>query len=365
MRNALSGVALRVPKMTDMTVTLSDVAREAGVSLATASRAINGSANRTVRPELRERVLAAAARLRYSPDANAQAMARGRTTALGLIVHDIADPYFSTIASGVTAAAERAGLVVTLASTDRDPDREMAFVELMQRQRARAIIVAGGRYDDEAANAALADALVEYRSRGGGAAAVGQPLLGVDTVVIENRHATAELARQLHGRGYRRFAALAGPAHHLTAHERFDGFRGSLAELGAPVDPDLVVPCAFTRDGGYEAMEQLIARGVVGRRDDPSTSVDAVFAVNDVMAVGAMAAARAAGLDVPADVAIAGFDDIITLRDITPSLTTIRLPLADIGAMVTELALSPDNESPRLVPVDGEVILRDSTPPRS
>ncbi|ACZ20625.1 transcriptional regulator, LacI family [Sanguibacter keddieii DSM 10542] len=353
--------------MSDMTVTLSDVAREAGVSLATASRAINGSANRTVRPELRERVLAAAARLRYSPDANAQAMARGRTTALGLIVHDIADPYFSTIASGVTAAAERAGLVVTLASTDRDAGRELAFVELMQRQRARAIIVAGGRHDDDAANRALADALVEYRSRGGGAAAVGQPLLGVDTVVIENRSATAELVRQLHGRGYRRFAVLAGPTAHLTAHERLDGFRTSLDDLGTPLDPDLVIPCAFTRDGGYEAMEQLIARGVVGRAGTGSGGsgqpVEAVFAVNDVMAVGAMAAARAAGLDVPGDVAIAGFDDIITLRDITPSLTTIRLPLADIGAMVTELALAPDNDAPRLVPVDGEVILRDSTPP--
>jgi len=348
--------------MSDMTVTLSDVAREAGVSLATASRAINGSANRTVRPELRERVLAAAARLRYSPDANAQAMARGRTTALGLIVHDIADPYFSTIASGVTAAAERAGLVVTLASTDRDAGRELAFVELMQRQRARAIIVAGGRYDDDTANQALADALVEYRSRGGGAAAVGQPLLGVDTVVIENRSATAELARQLHGRGYRRFAVLAGPPRHLTAHERLDGFRTGLADLGAPLDPDLVVPCAFTRDGGYEAMERLVAQGVVGRGGS-GQPIDAVFAVNDVMAVGAMAAARAAGLDVPGDVAIAGFDDIITLRDITPSLTTIRLPLADIGAMVTELALAPDNDAPRLVPVDGEVILRDSTPP--
>lgn len=348
--------------MSDMTVTLSDVAREAGVSLATASRAINGSANRTVRPELRERVLAAAARLRYSPDANAQAMARGRTTALGLIVHDIADPYFSTIASGVTAAAERAGLVVTLASTDRDAGRELAFVELMQRQRARAIIVAGGRYDDDAANQALADALVEYRSRGGGAAAVGQPLLGVDTVVIENRSATAELARQLHGRGYRRFAVLAGPPRHLTAHERLDGFRAGLADLGSPLDPELVVPCAFTRDGGYEAMERLVAQGVVGRSGS-GHPVDAVFAVNDVMAVGAMAAARAAGLDVPRDVAIAGFDDIITLRDITPSLTTIRLPLADIGAMVTELALAPDNDTPRLVPVDGEVILRDSTPP--
>ncbi|WP_245701285.1 LacI family DNA-binding transcriptional regulator [Sanguibacter gelidistatuariae] len=345
-----------------MTVTLSDVAREAGVSLATASRAINGSSNRTVRPELRDKVLAAAHRLRYSPDANAQAMARGRTTALGLVVHDIADPYFSMIVSGVTAAAERAGLMVTLASTDRDPERELAFVDLMQRQRARAIIVAGGRTDDADANTTLADALAEYSSHGGGVAVVGQALLGVDTVTIENEASTSELATKLHGLGYRRFAILAGPQGHLTARARFNGFRDGLAALGVTIDDARVVHCAFTRDGGFEGMSELVSRGLISAGG--AGPVDAVFAVNDVMAVGAMAAARAAGLSVPGDVGIAGFDDIITLRDITPSLTTIRLPLADIGALVTELALSPARAEPRIVPVDGEVIVRDSTPRR-
>ena len=342
-----------------MTVTLSDVAREAGVSLATASRAINGSANRTVRPELRAKVLAAAQRLKYSPDANAQAMARGRTTALGLIVHDIADPYFSTIASGVTAAAERAGLVVTLASTDRDPERELAFVDLMQRQRARAIIVAGGRTDDADANAALAEALAEYRSRGGGAAVIGQALLGVDTVTIENETSTSELARRLHALGYRRFAVLAGPEGHLTARARFTGFRDGLAAHGVRIDDADVVHCAFTRDGGFEGMQDLLSRGRVRANGARDGQVDAVFAVNDVMAVGAMAAARAGGVSVPDDVGIAGFDDISTLRDVTPALTTIRLPLADIGSLVTELALSPAKDTPRVVPVDGEVIVRD------
>ena len=128
-----------------MTVTLSDVAREAGVSLATASRAINGSASRTVGAELRDRVLAAAARLRYTPDANAQAMARGRTTSLGLLVRDIGDPYFSTIAAGVAQAADAAGLQLTLAASQRDPAREVELVHLLRRQRARAIILAGGR----------------------------------------------------------------------------------------------------------------------------------------------------------------------------------------------------------------------------
>jgi LacI family transcriptional regulator len=338
-------------------VTLSQVAREAGVSLATASRAINGSANRTVRDDLRERVLAAAERLRYVPDANAQAMARGRTNSLGLIVHDIADPYFSSIAAGVSQAAGRAGLAVTLASTEHDAGLEPRFVELLTRQRARAIVVAGGRLADDDANDRMRDALVDFRRSGGTVALVGQPLLGVDSVVIANRTGSADLARALHERGYRRFAVLAGPGNHHTARDRYAGFSQALAELGSPLDPQLVVPSAFTRDGGYEAMCTLLRSG-----PRPGLEVECVFAVNDVMAVGAIAAARDVGVRVPDDVAIAGFDDIVTLRDITPALSTVHVPLVDIGVMATELALSEPAAEPRQVDVDGEVVLRESTP---
>lgn len=336
-------------------VTLSDVAREAGVSLATASRAINGSANRNVRPDLRERVLEAAARLRYSPDANAQAMARGRTTWLGLVVHDIADPYFSSIASGVSLAADRAGLAVTLASTQHDPAREPAFVELLRRQRARALVVVGGRREDDEANERMRRALEDFRRSGGAVALVGQPLLGVDTVVVADREGAEALARALHERGYRRFGVLAGPADHLTARERVAGFRAALAGLGAPLEEGAVVRCAFTRDGGHAGMTRLLTEG---------PEVDVVLAVNDVMAVGALAAAHDLGRRVPDDVAVAGFDGIPTLRDVTPALTTVRIPLVDVGVAATELALAAPADEPRLVHVGTDVVLRESTPVR-
>ncbi|MBO3083226.1 LacI family DNA-binding transcriptional regulator [Cellulomonas fengjieae] len=336
-------------------VTLSDVAREAGVSLATASRAINGSANRTVRADLRERVLEAAARLRYTPDANAQAMARGRTTSVGLVVHDIADPYFSSIAAGVTRAADREGLQVTLTSTQHDPARESVLVDLLKRQRARAIVIAGGRLDDESINDELRAALADYRAGGGSVALIGQPILGVDAVVVANAQGAADLARALHGRGYRRFAILAGPAHHLTARERSDAFRGALAELGDPVPDDAVVPSAFTHAGGEDAMHHLLRRG-----DLP----ELVFAVNDVMALGALAACRESGVRVPDDIALAGFDDISTLRDVVPALTTVRVPLVEVGIAATELALADPSDEPRLTHVPTQVVLRDSTPVR-
>ncbi|MPV37153.1 LacI family DNA-binding transcriptional regulator [Georgenia subflava] len=335
-------------------VTLSDVAREAGVSLATASRAINGSIDRTVRADLKERVLAAAARLHYSPDANAQAMARGRTATIGLIVHDIADPYFSSIAAGVTGAADEAGCAVTLANTHHDPRRELEFVQTLQNQRARAIILAGGRRDDAEGNEQLRAALENYQERGGTVAMIGQPILGVSTVRPDNRGGGGALADALHELGYRDVAILAGPPGHLTARERATGFRDAMAVSGTEILPDAVVPSEFTRDGGYAAMRTLI---------DARRVPELVFAVNDVMAVGAMSAARDAGLDVPGQVAFAGFDDIATLRDVAPALTTVRLPLEEIGRLATPLALEPAAE-PREITVTGDVVVRESTPRR-
>ena len=329
---------------------MSQVAREAGVSIATASRAFNGSANRTVREDLRERVMAAAERLRYVPDANAQAMARGRTSSLGLIVHDIADPYFSSIAAGVTIAAERADLAVTLASTQNDPSREARFVEVLTSQRARAIVIAGGRRADQS-DELLSRALEGFRRAGGSVALIGQSLPGVNTVVIQNREGCAALAREVHALGYRRFAVLAGPAVQ-TARDRRAGFIEELEKLGCPVPPDAIITSGFTREGGYEGMQTLL-------RDGPS--VEIVFAVNDVMAVGAMAAAREAGIRVPEDIAVAGFDDIVTLRDVTPALTTVRVPLVDIGIAATELAIAAPSDEPQLIHMFGTVVLREST----
>jgi LacI family transcriptional regulator len=366
--------------MSDAPVTLSQVAREAGVSLATASRAINGSATRSVREDLRARVLETARRLDYSPDPSAQAMARGRTTALGLVVHDIADPYFSTIAAGVARAAEREGLIVTLASTEHSPDRELAFVELARRQRSRAIILAGSRTTPPDAGAgpapaetaalagvrsqegrprALESSLTAFQAAGGGVAVIGQAVGDLPVVEIDNAGGADSLARALHGIGYRRFGVLAGPPRLRTAADRTSGFLDALAELGCPAPDRDVVYGAFTRDGGYEAMTELVSRSHGGTAGDARADApEVVFAVNDVMAVGAMAAVRDAGLSVPDDVAVAGFDDIHTLRDVTPALTTVRVPLEEVGEIATRMALGVELEN---VLVHTEVVLREST----
>lgn len=338
-------------------VTLSQVAAAAGVSVATASRALNGAPGRTVRPELAARVAAAAADLGYSVNAQAQATARGRTSTVGLVVHDIADPYAAAIASGVLAAAAGAGLLVTIVSTQSDPGMEVRHLLALQQQRVRAVILAGSRFTDEGTTRAVARITAAIRSSGGRIVAIGQDLLGVDTLRIDNTDAAQRLAEALCTLGYRRFAILGGPERLVTSEDRIAGYRAGLAAAGLPLPAAQMVSAPLTRDGGYVAMTELLAQDV-----EP----DAVLAVSDVMAMGAMAALREHGYRIPTDVAVAGFDDIATLRDISPPLTTVRLPLEELGRRALEITLLASDGGPRMVePVRGEVVVRESSPPRS
>ena len=330
-------------------VTLSDVAKVAGVSLSTASRAINGSKDRTVNPELRERVLAAAAELRYAPNAAAQAIARGRSTTLSLIVHDLTDPYFSSIAAGVSRAARAAGSTVILGIAEHDLAQTISLVEAARSHRSQGLVIVGGLRADSDLLLGLQAAIDDYRSStGAGVAIVGQGVLDVAAVAPANREGAAALARALTTKGHRTYAILTGPSDHLTARDRAEGFTDGLADVGEIIAR---VEGAFTRDGGYAAMTELLAQDV---------RPDVVFAVNDVMAVGALAAARHAGVSVPGDIGVAGFDDIPTLRDIVPSLTTVRVPLERIGEYAVSLALG-NTSADEPATQEYEVVLRDST----
>jgi LacI family transcriptional regulator len=341
-------------------VTLSDVAAHAGVSLATASRALNGS-SRTVNAELQQRVLASAQALRYTANVQAQAVARGTSNTVALVLGDITDPYFSAIASGVVAEAEKRDLVVTMATTGQESDRELAVVTALKGQRPRALIIAGSRRVRATANEASADheyessvgdrldaELAAIERTGGSAVFIGSAPVGFRGVRIRNREGAAALAAALVDQGYSRFAVLAGEPDLVTAAERTAGFVDELESRGASA---ATVHGGFSRDGGYAAMISII---------DGQNLPECVFAVTDVMAVGAMSALRDRGVEPGADVAVAGFDDIQTLKDVIPSLTTVALPLAEIGAGALALALADD--ATLSDPIDGELRMRDSTP---
>lgn len=361
-------------------VTLSDVARAAGVSLATASRSLNGSAKR-VNDELRARVLETARQLNYTPNLSAQAVAKGASSTVALLVSDVADPYFSSIAAGVMRAAEARGLIVTMAATGRSSERELALVRILRGQRPRVIILAGSRYSGPDSKEDLVAELRAYEETGGTVVMVSQHELPFSTVLLDNRAGARDLARALVAQGYRRFGAITGARSLITSDDRVSGFAEGLAEHDLALAPEHVVEAEFSRNGGYAGAQELLARGI----DD----LELVFAVSDIMAIGAMSALRDASVAVPGTLAIAGYDDIPTARDVTPALTTMHIALDEVGEAAIDLAFAVSSEPSdasdpsdasgaaqpsdsagsdaaqgQIVRVGADVVIRESTPKR-
>lgn len=349
--------------MTDLTVdadvesartampTLHDVARAAGVSLATASRVLNGS-TRKVAESYRERVELAAQTLGYTANLSAQATAKGTSAIVALLVADITDPYFGQLASGVVRGADEAGLVVTIAITERVLDREVRLVRALRGQRPRALILAASRSAESSAPE-LQRELDALAAMGGRVVAVGPGAGGVRSVVIDNRGGGHALATALAERGYRRAVILAAAEGVRTSDDRIAGFTEGFAASGGVVER--IHRGGFTREAGFETMRDALADGL-----EPGT---VVFGISDVVAIGALAALRAAGREPGTDIALAGFDDIPTGRDVTPALTTVRVPLEEVGYQTLRAAIDetwePHPDDLRL-----DVLLRGSTPPR-
>ena len=332
--------------------TLTEVARLAGVSPATASRVLNGS-DRKPGPGVSERVRQAAEALGYIPNAQAQALAKSSSGLIGLIVHDIADPYFSAIARGVQSVAKTQNKMVLLATTGGTPADEKEAVAAFAARRADAIVIAGSRSsrsEDRKANTELAAELDRYCRNGGHVGIVGQAIVGAGKydgyhlLELPNEELASELAGQLAELQTGDFVIVAGPEGLVTSDDRVRGFQKGLANAGrAPAE---VVHTSFNRAGGYEAGRQLADRIRSSReteetgnpadgKTDTKKARTCIFAANDVMAIGVVAALREQDLRIPRDALIAGFDDIETLRDFRPALSTVRLPLEEIGRLAT------------------------------
>jgi len=330
--------------------TLSDVAQRAGVSLSTASRALNGSRDRVVRPDLKAKALQAAHELNYVPNAAAQTMARGHSMAVALIVNDIRDPYFSSIAAGVIKTASESDYIVTLSTISYDREALVPLIHAIRQQRPEALLIAGSLWNEESYLNDVKEALEDFQaSTGSQICCIGQSRLGFHSVTLKNRTGAYGLGLALAEQGLRTAAVLTGPELHMTAAKRTQGFVEGFSSSGvvlAQVHGD------FTRDGGHEAMRTVL---------DMDPLPDLVFAVNDVMAVGALAAARESGVRVPEDIALAGFDDIPTLRDVSPALTTVRVPMELLGTTAVNLALQPTGTDPTTVTLTTTPVFREST----
>ena len=342
-RGADVSVAGRVRPVTGA-VTLKQVAAEAEVSLATASRVLHRSGGREVRGPLAERVQAAAERLGYVSNPHAQALARARSSTVGLIVHDVTDPYFAAIATGAMHAAHADGVMVMMAATFRDPELELDYLGRLRAQGARGVLLAGSGSTDAAVSGRLAEAIAAFTREGGRVTAIGaRPEAQVDAVVPDNVDGARRARAHLEALGHRRIGVVSGPDTLLTIRQRLEGLGDGLTTVEAD----------FTRQGGYEAAKQLLAE-----RPD----LTALIALNDVMAAGVLAAAKDTGRDVPGDLSVIGFDDLPFTADLSPALTTVRLPLRHMGERAMALLLAdPDETSPRIVDVPVELVVRAST----
>jgi LacI family transcriptional regulator len=332
---------------TTTSLRLADVADAAGVSLATASRSLRGLTG--VSDEVAARVRQTAEDLGYVANTHAQTLAGGATSIAGLIIHQIDDPYFTEIAAGVVHAAEERGLIVQIAHSGRDPQRELRQLRLLAAQRARAIIVAGSGYVDGQQEAEARRLLATYQRNGGRVAVIGRHQLGVDALLPDNRGAAVVVARHLVALGHTEIAIVSGPDALTTVQDRLGGAVDIFAEAGVRYQ---VVPTNFTGEQAGPAAIQAL-------RAWPETT--AVLALNDSMAIAVLTALRHLGVSVPEEVSVAGFDDVAVAELLYPSLTTAHFPLADMGREALEMAIRPAASRPRRKSVPARLVVREST----
>lgn len=331
---------------------LVDVADRAGVSLATASRALSGRDG--VSEEVADRVREIARELGYVANLHARTLAGGATSTVGLIVHEIDDPYFSEIASGVVRLAGEQGLMVQICHSGRDPEFELHEIRSLIAHRVGVIIVAGSGYTDPKVQAAAKAELARFQEAGGRVAVIGRHSVTADAVLPDNEEGGAAVAEHLLSLGHRKIVVVAGPQRLTTIADRLAGVARALDAQGMSIDAVPVLHTDFTRNGGAEAAEKIL---------DQVAGTTAILALNDAMAIGVLSTLRSRGVSVPGQISVAGFDDVSVAADLAPSLTTVRLPMAQMGEQVLTMALRPSSTRPRRKSTGHELIVRDSTGP--
>jgi LacI family transcriptional regulator len=332
--------------------TLTDVARLAGVSTMTVSRVINNSGY--VSPEARARVTKAIAELGYMPNVLARQLRSKRTKTLALIVTDIANPFFTTIARGVEDAARAKGYAVMFCSTDESEEEETEYVRMLIGRQVDGVLLvpaAGNSSSVQLLNKHGLPVVVLDRHCESGDA---------DEVRGDSEAGAYAVVRHLIDLGHRRIAVLTGPEKVSTSADRVAGYKRALTESGLSCDEEQVLMGQFNEESGFEMTRRLL---------DDGPRPTAVFAANNFIAFGAIRAFRQASMAIPGDVSIAVFDDLPQSWILDPFLTVVAQPAYEIGKQATELMLErlagDAPVEPRTIVLPSELIPRGSTaPPR-
>lgn len=330
--------------------TLKDVAQSAGVHTATASRALNPATRGMVSAETARRVLRAAEHLGYRPNPIARSLRTAKTGTVGVVIPDITNPLFPLIVRGIEDVLESCGYSAWIVNTDNDPGREQALVESLLSRQVEGLIVATARIEHP-----LLEKLHQQQVR---LVLVNRRVENVEipSVTSDDASGVAMAVRHLAELGHTRIAHLAGPQDTSTGVLRSRAFRHAVRDHDLDDDRALVVECArWSEAAGADAFRRLI---------DSGTGFTAVVAGNDLIALGCYDVFAERGIACPEDVSVIGFNDMSYLDKVTPPLTTVRLPQADIGTeaarMLLDCLAEPDRH-PRSVLLPVSLVVRAST----
>jgi len=330
-----------------VSVTIKDVAKHANVSVATVSRALNGHEN--VAEAVRKRVISVASELRYSPHHAARSLSSRRTHTIGVVLPDLYGEFFSELMRGIDHVARERGLHLLVSSYHGNPE-EQGEALLAMRGRVDGLLVMSPFVDDT-------KVLRENLTPAMPAILMNSCLPDAEhnSISVDNYGGARVMVRHLVDAGHRRIAFIAGPVNNFDASERLRGYRDALAEY-LPDAQAWVLQGDFDEASGHRAGGELLAA---------AQRPDAVFAANDMMALGCLFALNHAGVQAPRDIAIAGFDDIPLARYVHPSLTTMRVDIAELGGRALRMLIDSASQEPRQhtenAPLIPQLMVRDSS----
>jgi DNA-binding LacI/PurR family transcriptional regulator len=329
-------------------VSIKDIAKVAGVSHSTVSRALRGSP--LVKAETKTRLQKLAREMGYSPDARARSLVMGQTQTVGVVVTTISDPFVAEVVQGIENTAHDHNYTVILCNSNAEPEREIAAVEMLRSKRVDAVIVTssriGAHYLEHLERIGVPIVLINNHSEHGGRYTY--------SISVDNQNGGWLATSHLIERGHRRIAYVSRPSDRRSNREREGGYRQALTDARIPIDPALIVPSNGRVDGGERVLPALMST------QEPPT---AVFCYNDLTAIGLLKAARETGVAIPRDLAVVGFDDILLAAYVCPPLTTVAQPKLEMGQKAMQMALDLISTKEGLVDivVSGELIVRESS----
>jgi LacI family transcriptional regulator, galactose operon repressor len=334
-----------------MRTTIKDVANRAGVSITTVSHVINKT--RFVSEERVWRVQAAMEELNYQPNTLARSLRMGETKTIGLIVPDNSNPFFAEISRVIEDIGFKKGYGVFLCNSDGILEKEAAYIRMLIAKQVDGVVFIAAENTQEN--------LMDLTRRNFPVVVVDRDMPDpmFDVVLVNNEQGGCDAVNYLLSLGHTRIACITGPSQLTPAASRVEGYRHGLLSARIPIAEELIVPGDFRSSGGEKAMEQLL------QLDQPPS---AVFACNDLMAIGALRAMRNHNLRVPQDISVIGFDDISISVEVTPALTTVAQPIEGLATCAAELLIKRiqndhEDEPAQRVILDTQLVVRDSCAP--